>query len=158
MEETVDRILTAAVARYQAMFPTPPPQERAIDITTPQLLADSAPMSTEGTNTTDQPKEAQEERIPADEETTLRKTNRRRFKPARLRSTGSSPLALRGASSKKRNFARAQRSPNRRSPVSDTAIKNPQQDASQRNASQKHASRTQQQHMAAQLPKDKTTY
>ena len=133
MEETVDRILTAAVARYQAMFPTPPPQERAIDISTPQLLADSAPMSTEGTNTTDQPKEAQEERIPTEEETTLRRTNRRRFKPARLRSTVSSPLALQGASSKKRNFARAQRSPNRRSPVSVTAIENPQQEASQRN-------------------------
>ncbi|CAF1926420.1 unnamed protein product [Brassica napus] len=85
MEETADRILTAAVARYQAMFPTPPPQERAIDISTPQLLADSAPMSTEGTNTTDQPKEAQEERFLTEEGTTLRRTNRRRFKPARLR-------------------------------------------------------------------------
>ncbi|KAG2292282.1 hypothetical protein Bca52824_038951 [Brassica carinata] len=121
MEETVDRILTAAVARYQAMFPTPPPQERAIDITTPQLLADSGPMRSSGGE------------ISYRRGTTLRRTNRRRFKPARLRSTVSSPLALQGASSKKRNFARAQGSPNRRSPVNVTAIENPQQEASQRN-------------------------
>ncbi|CAN7110822.1 unnamed protein product [Brassica rapa subsp. narinosa] len=133
MEETVDRILSAAVASYQAMHSSPPPQETAAAIRTTQPVSNLASLRAENNEAADQPEEAQEENNYAEKKTTLHRTNRRKVKPARLRSTGTSPLTLHGACSRKRDFTRGQRSPGRKSPANDTTITNTQQDGNQRN-------------------------
>lgn len=133
-EEAADRLLAVATARIQAentdLHQQPVPSDPHV-IQSPEVVNLQGGESLVITHNSDG---TQREDIIGGSTTHLRRTNRQRTKPAKLRSTGTSPNPLQGACSKKRNFSRAQGSPARTSPTGPRGREaNSQRTGAQRN-------------------------